>query len=109
MPKKTDERAGRRAELAALFEDIDERERVLVANLIDVVVDLEIRMKELRQLPFLISHPTKPGIMKTTPASRQYKEASAAYMNGVRILLSVLRNAGGDEESELLKKLEEFA
>ena len=101
--------AERVAELRSLFKDVDESERILVSKLIVQVVDLEERMEELKKKPFITVHPRNPMLMRSTPAAKLYKETSAGYMNAIRILLSVLRQSGEEEQSELLKRLEEFA
>lgn len=101
--------AARRAELHALFANVDEGERLLVSKLIQEVVEMEERMEMLKKQPFLAIHPKRPELMKSTPAAKVYKETSAQYMNAIRILLSVLRQSGVDEAEELIRKLEEFA
>ena len=46
---------------------------------------------------------------KTTAAAKQYKECSQSYMNAIRILSGILRNAEGDADDDLLARLEEFS
>lgn len=99
----------RRKELEALFAGVDESERILVDRLIGEVVYLEETMESLRSLPFIVEHPSRKGVMKTTPAAKLYKESSQSYMNAIRILLNILRKTETDAADELLKRLEEFA
>ena len=99
----------RKAQILNLFADIEENERLLIDPLIDEVVFLEIRMAELRKMPFLSVNPKNPAMQKPTAAARQYKECSQSYMNAIRILLSLLHRIDSDAEDELMKRLEEFA
>ena len=99
----------RRRELAALFAGCDESERVLVDRLISEAAYLEETMEKLRDLPFIVEHPTRKGVYKTTPAAKLYKESSQSYMNAIRILLNILRKTEASAADELLKRLEEFA
>ena len=91
-----------------VFDRVNANERTIIEKLIAETVELEKRMDELKRMPFIVQHPTKPYLQKTTPAARQYKECSQSYMNAIRILCGVLRQNGIDEQNELLKRLEEF-
>ena len=99
----------RKTQIMKLFADIEENERILIDPLIDEVVFLEIRMAELRKMPFLSVNPKNQAMQKPTAAARQYKECSQSYMNAIRILLSLLHRIDSDAEDELMKRLEEFA
>lgn len=99
----------RRDKLEKIFENVDENQRALVAPLIDEVIFLENRMMELRNEPFIRYHPKDRSMQKTTAAAKQYKECSQSYMNAIRILSGILRNAEGDADDELLARLEEFS
>ena len=66
-------------------------------------------MTELKKKPFIQEHPKRPGVIRTTPAAKLYKESSQSYMNAVRILLNILRKTETQAADELMKKLEEFA
>ena len=98
----------RRKQLDDIFRDVDPNEYTLIQNLLDEVAFLEVRMTELKKLPFIRVHPDKPELMKTTPAARQYKECSQSYMNAVRILVNILHRIDSEAQDELLKRLEEF-
>ena len=102
-------KADRRAEYDKMFENVDETERKLVDRLIDECVYYEEQMSELRKLPFISVHPTRPNLQKTTSAAKLYKEYATSYMNALRILLNILRKVESEEQNELLRKLEEFA
>ena len=99
----------RKEELAEIFADVDAGERVLVDRLIDEVIFLEGTMADLKKKPFIQEHPRRPGVIRTTPAAKLYKESSQSYMNAVRILLNILRKTETQAADELMKKLEEFA
>ena len=99
----------RRKELDSIFSDVDENEKLLIDKLLDEVVFLEERMTELKTMPFISVHPTKPALQKSTPAAKQYKECSQSYMNAIRILCSILNKIESSAQDELLKRLEEFA
>jgi hypothetical protein len=99
----------RRDKLEKIFENVDENQRALVAPLIDEVIFLENRMMELRNEPFIRYHPKDRSMQKTTAAAKQYKECSQSYMNAIRILSGILRNAEGDADDDLLARLEEFS
>ena len=98
----------RRSQLDAIFQDIDQNEKILIDNLLGEVAFLESRMDELKKLPFISVHPQNKALQKTTAAARQYKECAQSYMNAVRILVSVLTKADEDAQNELLKRLEQF-
>ena len=95
-------------ELIKAFDGVPEGDMIVVRPLINEVVSLEGQMDDLRKLPFILRDRNNPGIQKTTPAAKLYKECSQSYMNAVRILLNVLRKADSAAENELLKRLEEF-
>lgn len=98
----------RRSELHRIFRNIDEDERILVDRLIDEVAQLEDTMDELRKYPFIKVHPDDPTRIKSTAASKLYKETSQSYMNAVRILLNTLRKVESSEEDALLERLKEY-
>lgn len=95
-------------ELKNIFNDVDGNIKTVVEPLIEDVIFLEERMKELKKLPFIRINPNDPTQQKTTPASKLYKECSQSYMNAIRILCSLLHKVDNSAENELLKKLSEF-
>lgn len=99
----------RRKQLDEIFADIDPNEKNLIDNLLNEVAYLEVRMTELKKLPFISVHPTNTALQKTTAAAKQYKECSQGYMNAIRILVSILHKVESTAQDELLKRLEEFA
>ena len=91
-----------------ILKNIDSDKRDLVDRLIDEIVFLENRMTELKKLPFISISPKNPALQKQTAAAKQYKECSQSYMNGIRILISVLMKSDTNAADELMKKLSEF-
>ena len=98
-----------KAKYLKIIENIDADKCDLVVRLIDEIVFLEDRMTELKKLPFISVSPKNPALQKQTAAAKQYKECSQSYMNGIRILISVVSKADTNAADELMKKLEEFA
>ena len=98
----------RRDQLEEIFRNVDDDEKQLVDKLIDEVVFLEDRMKELKQLPFIAVHPENPSRQKVTSAAKLYKDCSASYMNALRILISILRKVEASAQDDLLRMLEEY-
>lgn len=98
----------RREKLGEIFANIDADQRDLIEPLLDEVVYLEGRMRELRTMPFIRVHKTDPSLQKSTPAAKQYKEASQSYMNAIRILSGILRNTESDAADKLTSMLDEF-
>lgn len=95
-------------ELKNIFNNVDGNIKTVVEPLIEDVIFLEERMKELKKLPFIRINPNDPTQQKTTPAAKQYKEFSQSYMNAIRILCSLLHKQDNGAENELLKRLEGF-
>lgn len=91
-----------------IFKNIEPQKRDLVDRLIEEVVFLENRMAELKELPFISVSRANPALQKQTAAAKQYKECSQSYMNGIRILLSVLSKSDDNAAEELMNKLAEF-
>jgi hypothetical protein len=75
----------------------------LVKSVIDDMVFLEERLTELKKLPFIQVHPTKPELQRSTPASKQYKEFLQQYINAVKVIEGVIyrdKRLEGDEVEE---------
>ena len=90
----------RKEELLSIFEDLDGINEI-VTPLIDDVIFLEERLKELRDLPFIRVNPKNSADQKATPAAKQYKEFLQQYNNCIKILASVLTKNSTEEESPL--------
>ena len=76
--------------------------------LIDEMLFIEDQLTYLKDLPFLIVHPTDPSKQKSTPAAKQYKELLQQYTNIVKILTRSSED-DNEEESPLRKWLNEHS
>lgn len=90
----------RREQLKKIFENVDDS-KDLIEPMIDDVIFLEVKLDELRRLPFIKVHPMYPDIQKPTPAAKQYKELLQQYNNCIKILISIVRKDAPEEESPL--------
>lgn len=90
----------RREQLKKIFENVDDS-KGLIEPMIDDVIFLEVKLDELRRLPFIKVHPMYPDIQKPTPAAKQYKELLQQYNNCIKILISIVRKDAPEEESPL--------
>lgn len=98
----------RRQEFDKIFSACTPEQKMLIAPLIDEVIFLEMRMEELKRMPFIAVHPRNPQLQRSTPAAKQYKECSQSYMNAVRIMLGVLTKVEPSAADELMEKLAAF-
>lgn len=77
----------RKDELLAI---IPEDSLDLVNEMIDEVIFLEDRLKELKKLPFIQVNPKNPMQQRNTPASKMYKEFLQQYINCIKMLEYVI-------------------
>ena len=90
----------RRSELINL---IPEESKDLVTDIVDQIVFLELKLTELKKLPFIQVHPSDPSVQRSTPAAKQYKEFLQQYINCVKVLESIIyrdKKLEGTEEIE---------
>ena len=92
----------RKEELEKIVYKNGSHNNVTASELIDEIVFLEERMKELRKLPFIKVNPKNPAQQKVTPASKQYKEILQQYNNSLRLLLRISGDIGEAEEESPL-------
>ena len=97
---KNGENMSRKDELLQIFDQVEDTKGIILP-MIDDVVFLEDRLRQLRQLPFLRVNPKDPSVQKPTPAAKQYKELLQQYNNCVKILTGILRKDTPEEESPL--------
>lgn len=86
-----------------LMELVPEDSRELVKNVVDEIVFLEIRLTELKKMPFIQVHPNDPSVQRNTPASKMYKELLQQYINCVKVIEAVIyrdRRLEGEEAEE---------
>ena len=94
----------RKDELIKIITKAGKDNDIKAAQLIDEVIFLEERLKELKELPFLQISKKNPALQKTTPAARQYKEFLQQYNNSLRLLLRLAGDIGESEESSPLRE-----
>lgn len=96
-------------ELKKIIEKTGTDNDLKASQLIEEIVFLEDRLRDLKALPFIAVNPKNPTQQKTTPASRQYKELLQQYNSSLRLLFRISGDLGGDqdEESPLRKWLRE--
>lgn len=92
-------------ELKKLCEPLDGAAKTATAQLIEEIVFLEIRLDELRKLPFIMVDPKRSERQKPTAAAKQYKEFLQQYNNCIKILLGVLGKVETAETSPLREYL----
>ena len=95
-------------ELKEVFKDADNAQKKVIFPLLDDVVFLECRLRELRRLPMIRLHPKNPARQEVTPAGKQYKEFMQSYLNAIKVLEKAVAKGNGDGDSPLKRMLEEF-
>lgn len=87
---------------------IPEESKALVIPTIEEVVFLELRLQELKGLPFIKVNPNNPEMQKSTPASKMYKEYLQQYVNCIKLLEAVIyrdkKLEGAEVEESPLRK-----
>lgn len=99
---------GRKEELLSVFKDADRNAKTTLLPLIDEIVFMEQRLDSLKKLPFLKVHPENPGLQKSTPAAKQYKELLQQYTNCIKILSRMTGADESDEESPLRRWVKKY-
>lgn len=92
----------RKNELLEIFKDMEDVNEI-ISPLIDDVIFLEEKLKDLKKLPFIRVNPKNPAEQKATAAARQYKEFLQQYNNCIKILCSALCKSAQDEEESPLR------
>ena len=73
-------------------------------NVLEMVCDLEEKLKELQNQPFILYNKKNKAISKETSASKLYKSLSQIYDNKIKIIIkAVKKNNSLDDDG-----LEEF-
>ena len=88
----------RKEQLESLLSKLDDKD--LVNQVVDEIIFLEEQLAYLKTLPFISVHPTNKALQKETPAAKQYHHMLQAYNNNIKILISYIRKANLDEETE---------
>ena len=95
-------------ELKGIFETVEEDKQKLAQQLIEEADFIEMRLQELRKLPFIKVHPDNPETQKRTEASKLYKEHIQSYCNVIKILNSILQKNSIEESDEFDQFASEF-
>lgn len=98
----------RRKYYDAIFEGCDEKVMKLISRTIDGLIDCEIKMDEVKKLPFVEVNPKNPAKQRRTAAATVFKECFAQHTNAIRVLMKILILEKPSDADELLKRLEEF-
>ena len=99
---------GRLEELKNIFKNVEENQQKLILPLITELIFLEEQLKFLKTLPFLRVHPKDKTKQEQTPAFKQYKEFTQAYMNAIRILCSILSKVAIDDYDPVAEFMEKM-
>lgn len=90
-----------------LYDFINSSDETIAKTLkptIEMVCDLEEKLKELQNQPFILYSRKNKAISKETPASKLYKSLSQIYDNKIKIIIkAVKKNNSLDDDG-----LEEF-
>ena len=95
-------------ELYDLINSANESAAKALKPTIEMIADLETRLENLRDLPFILINPKNKNQMKATAAGKQYKELSQIYDNKMKIILKAIRNDAGAESDGLEEFLENW-
>lgn len=79
-----------------LLEGVSGDKLILLTPLIDDYLFLEERIKELKELPFIMVQKSNKAIQKPTAASKQFRELSNTYNMIVKQILNII---GTSEET----------
>lgn len=94
----------RNEEIKKLWEQLDDKVKMVTKQHIDELAYLEERLQELRKLPFIAVNPKNPTQQRETAAARQYTKTLQQYFQAEKILLTAL----GASEGEKLSPLREY-
>lgn len=76
----------RKTELLEICSAVDEETLKLVDPLIDQLIFLEEHLEYLKTLPFILVKEDDFTKQKVTPAYKQYKDLSQAYINALKVI-----------------------
>lgn len=98
----------RKEEYLNIFKDLDDGEKTLIEEVVDNVVFLEEKLRDLKKYPFIQVSKSNPYKQMQTPASKAYKELMQSYLNAVKVLQTLLYRKGNADDDNLDKLLSEF-
>lgn len=74
-----------------------------VSQLVDEILFLESKLRELKSLPFYKTHPSDNQKQKLLPVGRLYKELLQQYNQCLKVFAGLTGNDAENEESPLRK------
>lgn len=77
-------------------------EDIILLQLIEEVLFLEEKLKNLKELPFIQVNPKNKNQQKATVAGKQYKELLQQYINCIKVINAKFDHEG-EEDSPLRK------
>ena len=75
----------REEELRKLADGLEESVRTVVSELIGEIVFLELKLEQLKQLPFIETNPKNQNQHRETCAAKQYKVLLQQYLSLIHI------------------------
>lgn len=73
-----------------ILEGVDETTRLLVEPLLEEAIFVFERIKNIKELPFILYNKSNKGDQKATPAAKQYKELMSTYTSLTRNISAML-------------------
>lgn len=98
----------RQEELEKICEKLGEDQQKIIEPLLIDIVFMEQKLRDLRELPHIRTHPKNKARQEITPAGKQYKETMQAYLNAVKVIMTALRRTDTSAADELQEQLKEF-
>ena len=98
----------RQEQLESIISKLDDDRKAVLMPLIIEIVFMEGRLRNLRDLPHIRTHPKNKARQEITPAGKQYKETMQAYLNAIKVVMTAIYKADNSAADELVEKLKEF-
>ena len=99
---------GRKEQLRAFFENVDEDKRTIAYDTIDEYLFFIERVEHLKQFPYIRIDKLNPQRQELTPAAKLIREYSQAVDAKRKTLLSILYRVESSAADDLLRQLAEF-
>ena len=95
------EKMTRKEEILKYIRENRPNEVNFLSPMIDDLVFLEDRLKELRKNPFIEIHPVDKTKQRPTPSAKLYRELLQQYNNCVKIIIMKASGEDSEEDSPL--------
>lgn len=82
---------------------IPDESKELIGEVLEEIVYLELKLSELKKLPFIEVNPKDASKQRNTPASKMYKEFLQQYINCIKLVEGVIykeKRLDGEEVEE---------